>query len=49
MYVVGNFFNKEIEFTIVQLAYRLFRVLHHVCLRTQSYYIFLVYLGFTAS
>ena len=32
--IVGNFFTKEIELTIVQLAHRLFRVglLHHVCL-----------------
>ena len=40
-----NFFNNEIEFTIVQLALRLFRVLS----ATSKLLHFLVYLEFTAS
>ena len=45
--IVGNFFNKEIEFTIVQLVHRLFRVdllrseyVHNVCLRPRSHFTF---------
>ena len=43
-------FNKEIEFTIIQLAHRLSQVAYYIMfVCDDTYYTFLVYLGFTAS